>query len=1358
MKKFLMTFFILIFNFVVLSTGVVLLDSLSVVENQSGGGISQPDDGDLESPDIGIPDEDINPNANTEFAWTVKGIYWTSSSNYSSAYAGANDTNAADSKVRFGVYWKDEKKNSATLKSSAGYTLNAYPSAGYTVGGDSDSSTNLKYVYYGFWNIFTYKRYIKLDLYNVGTSYCFGVSTGTLNSSCRSRNASYGYIYNGATTNDETTAANNCSQKLSGTYYVHYRQGYTVTYNANGGTNTPSSQTIYAGIGYNITSSVPTRTGYTFQGWSTSSSSGTIYNGGYYFDDSYASGNKTYYARWTANTYGISYNANGGSMSGQASFDGVTNISGYSFSLNSAGYYVSGNAGIDNSYSLCRVNFTANAGTNVTFSVINYAETNYDFGIFSNLNTSLSASNTEDTTNVFRSFKGSSMASEQTVTYTISSSGSYYIYVKYRKDSSNSNNYDSLQFRMNGKSVTYGSSYGTLPTPTRTHYNFLGWYTSTSYTTQITSSTTVSTASHHTLYAKWELTTYTLTVKYYSQNATHSTNLNISAPNCTLSSSSIAYNGSATVSHTYTTSSYSVTLTRANTSYSYYMRYGSAPTTSTYNGLNTFVYNWIPNANATINVYIYERYTISFNGNNYTGGSVPGSVYKIHGTGVTIPSNTLTRTGYTANGWNTNSSGTGTNYTTSYGVSTGSVTLYANWTPKYGIVNIQIRTSTDGVNYTNSAAGGTLSVTYYSSANNNPTSQSASMSSGASLLSVSNVLNNYNMTFSPVANNGYVYVGLSTATTPPAGSGEPSKIYTPVSTGTVTVYVFFNKLSTNQMKFSYEEDVPVSISSISYSNPATGYYGFMKNENGYFESQNKGVNNSYALCKVTFNANAGNVVTFSVINYAEANFDYAIFSNLNTILTSSYNVDTANVFKSFYGYNTDSVQTLSYTISTSGSNYVYVKFRKDGSNSNYNDSVQFKITSGQTYTVTNINNFNAGFKLNSSGYYESQNNELQTSFSLVKFSFYVAQKTTLTFDVISYGESCCDYGIFSNLNTTLSSNSNVDTVNVYKSYANLTSGSVQKLTYEVPAGSNFIYIKYRKDGSVNSYNDSLQFKVSSATKKTGYFYFEDGEYPQDYVGTSMNNTLNNAITSGTSASYNLLYNNGVEDIKIPVYSYNGLKYAALICPNSVSISLSGTTYSFVKYQIYYFKVSPIRWRVSDYGVMDTDYPVGWNNFGTYKSNFAVVSDKVLGFGAVNSQKTSEMWSSTSSNAHKNLSNQSELINLVYKSENVNVKFDYFGKVGQQIKVMTSESSYSGIKLADLEELNIYFSDKRAKASHMVAMFLGCDDDMINYWTRNLGDNLDNGLIETSSGIEISNYLNAVNAMRFSYVMKEGSRI
>ena len=54
------------------------------------------------------------------------------------------------------------------------------------------------------------------------------------------------------------------------------------------------------------------------------------------------------------------------------------------------------------------------------------------------------------------------------------------------------------------KDVTYASAYGTLPTPTRTGYAFLGWFTDPDSGTQITAGTVVTITAAQTLYAHWE--------------------------------------------------------------------------------------------------------------------------------------------------------------------------------------------------------------------------------------------------------------------------------------------------------------------------------------------------------------------------------------------------------------------------------------------------------------------------------------------------------------------------------------------------------------------------------------------------------------------------------------------------------------------------------------------------------------------------------------------------------------------------------------------------------------------------------------------------------------------------------------
>ena len=128
----------------------------------------------------------------------------------------------------------------------------------------------------------------------------------------------------------------------------------------------------------------------------------------------------------------------------------VVAISGasYGFALNSNGYYESNNKGVDNSAAVCRVNIHAAKACTVTFKCINYAESNYDFGLLGVIDKELNTGYSDTSTNVQKSFKGSSKSSVQTYAYTNVAAGDHFIDVKYRKDSSQSSNNDTLQFKV----------------------------------------------------------------------------------------------------------------------------------------------------------------------------------------------------------------------------------------------------------------------------------------------------------------------------------------------------------------------------------------------------------------------------------------------------------------------------------------------------------------------------------------------------------------------------------------------------------------------------------------------------------------------------------------------------------------------------------------------------------------------------------------------------------------------------------------------------------------------------------------------------------------------------------------------
>lgn len=202
------------------------------------------------------------------------------------------------------------------------------------------------------------------------------------------------------------------------------------------------------------------------------------------------------------------------------------------------------------------------------------------------------------------------------------------------------------------KSVTYGSTYGTLATPTRTGYTFDGWYTAASGGTKITSSSTVSTASNHTLYAHWTANTYTVTYNVNGGNALSTT------------TKSVTYDGT-----------YGTLATPTRTGYDFSGWYTAASGGSKIESTTKVSIT----ANQTLYAqWTAKSFTVTFNKN---GGNTPSVASK----SVTYDSTygtlaTCTRTGYTFKGWYTATSG-GTKIESTTKVSiTANQTLYAQWT------------------------------------------------------------------------------------------------------------------------------------------------------------------------------------------------------------------------------------------------------------------------------------------------------------------------------------------------------------------------------------------------------------------------------------------------------------------------------------------------------------------------------------------------------------------------------------------------------------------------------------------------------------------------------------------------------
>ncbi len=219
---------------------------------------------------------------------------------------------------------------------------------------------------------------------------------------------------------------------------------YTLSFNAQGGTVSPTSKSVtYAqAVG---TLPTPTRSGYTFSGWFTSSTGGTQYTSSTVYTQTVG---LTLHARWTANTYTITFDrqsGTGGSTSVTATYGSAMPAasaptrSGYTF----AGY------------------FDAASGGTQYYSSSMTSSRNWDKAA----NTTLYARWT---------------VNQYTITFNANGGSGH-------SPASISANYNST--------ITLPSN------PSRAGYTFAGWFTSPTAGTQFTSSTAVT--SSYTVYARW---------------------------------------------------------------------------------------------------------------------------------------------------------------------------------------------------------------------------------------------------------------------------------------------------------------------------------------------------------------------------------------------------------------------------------------------------------------------------------------------------------------------------------------------------------------------------------------------------------------------------------------------------------------------------------------------------------------------------------------------------------------------------------------------------------------------------------------------------------------------------------------
>ena len=575
------------------------------------------------------------------------------------------------------VYYKNEKGEQ--IASPVTFTVNAAHSDASSVGVSSPSisgyvlkDSNDSYVTYGMMD----KRFPASNYVRQGTATYTVVYTDTV----------YHYLYfvNGSTR--RTIAKSATLKGTPGTYYNHipptvthytpgrtsvsgrfstsktstsetiyyYRTMYTMSYNANGGSGAPSSESKGSGWDYTISSVKPTKVGYTFQGWATYSwASSASYHGG----DTYKlNQNTTFYAVWSRNSYTISYNANGGTgaPSSQTKYYGTT------LTLSSAKPY--------------RTGYTFKGWALYASSTSPLYQPGDDYNY--NISRTLYAVWEKD-------------APPAPTTYTVSYSAN------------GGSGAPSSQTKTKDIALTLSGT-----KPTRSGYTFLGWATSSSATSASYQPGGSYTANASvTLYAVWSCN-HPSSKKVWDTGCDWRT----VCDNCgaTLSSGTlhgpytygdwIYYSGSqhsrykTCIHGDYTTTEYASHNTSAqyeqysasqHKKYSYCADCNSTVGTTSYES-HTFTSSTVNGqVVSTCNLCGYTKtsaqtYTVSYNANG--GYNAPASQTKVHGVTLTLSSSVPYRFNYEFVGWATNSNSSGASYYAggSY-TDNASVTLYAVW-------------------------------------------------------------------------------------------------------------------------------------------------------------------------------------------------------------------------------------------------------------------------------------------------------------------------------------------------------------------------------------------------------------------------------------------------------------------------------------------------------------------------------------------------------------------------------------------------------------------------------------------------------------------------------------------------------
>lgn len=267
----------------------------------------------------------------------------------------------------------------------------------------------------------------------------------------------------------------------------------------------------------------PVRAGYVFTGWSGTgltgnSTSVTIAKG--------STGNRSYTANWTANTYTISYNLNGGALqSGQKNPIEYT-VESNAITLHNptqTGYTFAGWSGTGITGSSTKVTI-AKGSTGDRSYAANWTANQYDI-TYSGLEGATLASANKPTKHTYGSstavgnptktgytFAGWKVNNGGTAKKNLTLGATNYTEAITLTATWTANTYK-VTFDYQGatgstgtteKSVTYNGTYGTLPAPVKTGYTFKGWFTQADGTgSQVKDTTPVKITAAQTLYAYW---------------------------------------------------------------------------------------------------------------------------------------------------------------------------------------------------------------------------------------------------------------------------------------------------------------------------------------------------------------------------------------------------------------------------------------------------------------------------------------------------------------------------------------------------------------------------------------------------------------------------------------------------------------------------------------------------------------------------------------------------------------------------------------------------------------------------------------------------------------------------------------